>query len=117
MKWSSLEIIQFVFLHTLVYVFVSNFVFVFVFGKHDVLGVVAVVGKCLREMGRDWRQSSRQSTGEVSQQFREKKHLEKAKRNKLSKVARVRNCHLIIIWASFRGIDGQGYVHSDYNIL
>ena len=58
-----------------VYVFVSDFVF----WKHDVLGVVAVVRKCLREMGRDWRQSSRQSTGEVSKQFREKKHSQKEK--------------------------------------
>ena len=56
-------------------VFLPFFVFFGAFGKHDVQGLVAVVGKCLREMARDWRQSSRQSTGEVSQQFREKKHL------------------------------------------
>ena len=81
-EWNglSLETIQFV--HSCIYICIHIYVFVFDFvfvWKHDVLGVVVVVRKCLREMGRDWRQSSRQSTGEVSEQFRGKKHSQKEK--------------------------------------
>ena len=57
LEWngSSLETTQFAFVYIAhVFVFVSDFIF----WKHDVLGVVAVVRKCLSEMVCHWRQFS-----------------------------------------------------------